>query len=299
MNATPCPAEGVVSWNLTTSCNLRCSYCTQRNKAGRGRPPRPADGFLAAFAQLPGRWEIKLSGGEPFSHPQFDYIVNNIANLGHRISVVTNFTAPPDRLSSFAAAARGHVGVFACSLHLEQVNDETKLAGFIDRACRFADELVAMADPALPRPNLCVTSVATKTALPRLPGLARRFAENGLAFKIQPEKQDRDVIAYSDAERATILALGGHNMTGNIEPCFRDRPCWAGSRYFILDDLGGAWRCYPARRNKTESLGDFTGDRFHLNNEPRPCLYDYCNCTVPIARGMMPRDTSHPTETDE
>lgn len=299
MKATPCPPEGVVSWNITTACNLRCSYCTQRHKTDRGRPPRPAEGFLAAFARLPGRWEVKLSGGEPFSHPRLDSIVQAIAELGHRISVVTNFTAARERLASFAEAARGRVGVFACSLHLEHVDTEAKLTEFIDRAGWFAAHLARIADQGFPKPNLCVTSVATRAALGRLPDLAARFRARGLSFKIQPEKQDRDVIAYTDAERAALLALGGHNMTGDIEHSFRNRPCWAGSRYFILDDLGGAWRCYPARRYKAESLGDFTGDRFFLNDGPRPCLYDYCNCTVPIARGMMPLDSSQSPEVDE
>lgn len=299
MNATPRPPEGVVTWNMTTVCNLHCSYCTQRHKSNRGRPPRAAEGFIAAFSRLPGRWEIKLSGGEPFTHPDLDTIVSSIAALGHRVSVVTNFTASRDRLTAFVTAARGRIGVFACSLHLEHVNDTPKLDEFIDRACWLAQLLLRHAEPGLSSPHLCVTSVATRTALPRLPELAERFGSRGISFKIQPEKQDRDVIGYTETERAAIFALGGHNMTGDIRHSFRDRPCWAGSRSFILDDLGAAWRCYPARRYKLESLGDFTGERFTLNDGPRPCLYDYCNCTVPIARGMMPTDHPLSTEAEE
>lgn len=298
MNATPRPPEGVVSWNMTTVCNLHCSYCTQRHKRDRGRPPRPAEAFTPGFSRLPGRWEIKLSGGEPFMHPELDDIVSTIACLGHRISVVTNFTAPRDRLAAFVTAAKGRISVFACSLHLEHVNDTTKLDEFVDRACWLAKLLPQDAVPGLPRPHLCVTSVATRAALPHLPGLAARFGNMGISFKIQPEKQNRDVIEYTEAERAAILALGGHNMTGDIQHSFKGRPCWAGSRAFILDDLGGAWRCYPARRYKMESLGDFTGERFTLNDAPRPCLYDYCNCTVPIARGMMPTEHSLSSESE-
>ncbi|HEY9071600.1 MAG TPA: radical SAM protein, partial [Candidatus Ozemobacteraceae bacterium] len=134
MNPTPRPAEGVVSWNITTSCNLACSYCTQRHKADRGRPPRPAEGFLAGFARLPGRWEIKMSGGEPFQHPELDAITAGIARLGHRISVVTNFTATRRRLETFVGAAAGRIGIVSCSLHLEHVQSEPELAEFIGRA---------------------------------------------------------------------------------------------------------------------------------------------------------------------
>lgn len=290
MNATPRPVEGVVSWNVTTACNRHCSYCTQRHKPDRGRAPLAAALFVAAFARLPEPFEIKLSGGEPFVHPEFDAIVAGLAGLGHRISVVTNFTAPRERLLAFADAALGRVGGFAASLHLEYVRDEAALAEFIERARWFSGVLAERADPRLPAPHLSVTSVATRAALPRLPALAERFRAAGIAFKVQPEKQERDVIPYTPAERAALLALGGHNRTGAIEHNFRDRPCWAGDRYFVLDDRGLAWRCYPARRYKTESLGDFTGPAFRPFDGPRPCLYDYCNCTVPIARGMMPRN---------
>jgi hypothetical protein len=296
MNATPRPDEGVISWNINTACNYRCSYCTQRFKEDRGRWSRDTPRFLAAFARLPGRWEIKLSGGEPFVHPTLRDLVAGLAGLGHRISVVTNFSAGEERLAEFVAAAAGRVGVFSCSLHLEYTDDVDHYAA---KAGWLAGRLAAAADPALPRPHLCVTSVATRAALPRLPALAERFAAAGIAFKVQPEKQDRDVIAYSDAEQAQILALGGHNRTGRIVHRFQGRPCWSGARYFILDDQGLAFRCYPARRHRIERMGNFLDDDFRLAGEPAPCLYATCNCTVPIARGMMPLAADETPDTDE
>ena len=107
---------------------------------------------------------------------------------------------------------------------------------------------------------------------------------------MQPEKQDREVIAYEPQERAVLVQLGGHNDTGRIAPDFGGQPCWAGSRYFVVDDKGEAWRCYPARRYRVERLGNVVDGTFQLQAAARPCLYRYCNCTVPIARGMMPVD---------
>ncbi len=283
--ATPRPEEGVISWNINTACNYRCSYCTQRFKEDRGRWSRDTQRFLDAFARLPGRWEIKLSGGEPFVHPTLLDIVGGLASLGHRISVVTNFSASKDKLEAFATAARGRVGVFSASLHLEYVTD---VDAFAAKAAWLSERLLAMRDPDLPGPHVCVTSVATRDVLPRLPTLADTFAARGVAYKVQPEKQNRDVIDYSPGEQAQILALGGHNKTGRIVHHFAGRPCWSGARYFILDDLGVAYRCYPARRLKIERMGNFLEPGFRLADEPEPCRYASCNCTVPIARGMMP-----------
>ncbi len=304
---TPRPAEGVVSWNVNTACNYRCAYCTQRAKDDRGRPggdPRP---FLDAFARLPGPWEVKLSGGEPFVHPGLDGIASGLARLGHRVSVVTNFSADRARLEAFARAASGRVGVFSCSLHLQYVADA--LDDFFDKASWFkatleaahADSLFAVSaaprpsstgsdtdDPAAPPPSLCVTLVAARAVLPLLPGIAARARDAGVSFKVQPEKQDRDVIRYTEDEKRTILAFGGHNLTGEIIHRLEGRPCWAGARYFILDDEGRAFRCYPARRYRLETMGNFLSPDFDPADGPAPCRYQTCNCTVPIARGMMP-----------
>jgi hypothetical protein len=286
MTATPRPAEGVISWNINTACNYRCSYCTQRFKEDRGRWSRDTPRFLAAFARLPGRWEIKLSGGEPFVHPTLNEIVEGLAGLGHRISVVTNFSASRARLSEFVEACRGRLGIFSCSLHLEYVSE---LGEFLDKSLWLSDLMAQRADPSLPRPHLCVTSVATRERLGQLEGLALRFRQAGLTFKVQPEKQNRDLIAYEPHEREQILKLGGHNLTGELAFDFQGRPCWSGSRYFILDDQGQAFRCYPARRYKLERMGSFLEESFELAEHPAPCRYAYCNCTVPIDRGMMPR----------
>jgi len=301
VKATPRPDEGVISWNVNTACNYRCGYCTQRFKDDRGRWSRDTPRFLEAFARLPGRWEVKISGGEPFVHPTLDEIVGGLAGLGHRISVVTNFSASEARLESFVEAARGRVGVFSCSMHLAYVDD---VASFARKAAWLEERLRAAADPTLPRPSVNVTTVATKAVIPRLSSLAAIFATHEVAFKVQPEKQERGrpeiehslptlgqhVIEYEPAEREVLLSLGGHNRTGEIVHRYEGRPCWSGARYFILDDLGEAFRCYPARRRRLERMGNFLDASFSLADEPAPCLYATCNCTVPIARAMMPQE---------
>ena len=283
MNAVvpPRPARGVVSWNVNTACNYRCTYCTQRFLDDRGRWARDVPRFVAAFSRLPGPWEIKLSGGEPFVHPDFLALVRGLAAAGHLVSVVTNFSAKQEMLEGYLEAARGHLGVFSASLHLAYVAEEG-LNAFVDRGTWLSARLREE-----PEGSFCVTCVATRENLPRLPALRDTFAKAGLTFKVQPEKQARDVIAYSEQEEASLIALGGHNQTGLVRPAFKGQPCWAGARYMVVDDRGLAFRCYPGRRTRQEPLGNLLEPGFALWDEARPCLYDYCNCTVPIERGMM------------
>lgn len=269
------PLEGVASWNLATTCNYRCSYCTQRFLDDRGRLARDLPRWLAGFAALPGDWEVKLSGGEPFVHPGFEDVVDGLVAQGRRVSVVTNLSASSERLARFAAATRARPGLLSASLHLEYADPDA----FLEKVRAFA---------AAHAGAVCVTVVATRANLPRLRELRARFA--GVPFKVQPEKQDRDVIAYTDEERALLRELGGHNGTGFVAPSLAGRPCWAGARYFVVDAEGEAWRCYPARRHRRERLGNLLDGSLRLLSAASPCGYAYCNCTVPQQRGMVVTD---------
>ena len=263
-----------MSWNMNTTCNYRCSYCTQRFVDDRKQWAKDLPAFVAAFTALPGDWEIKLSGGEPFRHPRFLDTVEELVQGGLRVSVVTNFSDKPEVLERFASLTAARPGIVSASLHLEYVDVEA----FVARAAWFAGLFAG---------SFCVTCVATRANLPVLADLSARFAAVGVRLKVQPEKQDRDVIDYDDGERRQLVALGGHNATGRIAPSFTGRPCWAGARYVVVDHQGAAWRCYPSRRHRKESLGNVLDGSFRLRLGPEPCRYAYCNCTVPQERSMV------------
>src|SRR5690606_29919141 len=150
--------------------------------------------FMAAFAELPGAWEIKLSGGEPFVHPNFLDAVAGLAKLDFVVSVVTNFSASTERLREFLDAVGDRLGVLSCSLHLEYVDIDDQpgkretLSAFIER-CVLAQAHASKREGA----SVCVTCVATRANFDALPRLRERFTAAGVTFKVQPEKQDREV----------------------------------------------------------------------------------------------------------
>ncbi len=284
--ATPYPEEGVITWNINTTCNYRCSYCTQRFLDDRSRWLKDGPAFIKSFQKLPGRWEIKISGGEPFQHPNLLEIVQSLCDAGHAISIVTNFSAKREKIADFLVAAGKELRIFSASLHLEYVDTDEELKDFTERGVWLQVQLPTGG-------SFNVTCVATRANLPRLESLAAHFRDQGIRFKVQPEKQDRDLISYTEQERDLITRLGGHNGLGELSHCFQGRPCWSGARSFTLDDRGHAWRCYPARRYRRQYLGNFLDSSFMLARGPSPCLYAYCNCTVPIERGMMPREVEN------
>lgn len=271
--------RGVVSWNMNDTCNYRCSYCTQRFMPERTYRLEEIEAYLAAFARLPGCWEVKLSGGEPFQQPGLTEIVSGLVARGHIVSVQTNLSASQRKLDAFLEATRGALHVFAASLHLEYAEP----VAFADKVAGLLPWVEAHGV------RLCVTSVATPARLVQLRDeVAPLFAARGISFKIQPEKLHGAVRAYTEEERAILLELGGHNRTGEIAPNFRGRLCWAGMHYLVIKSSGEAYRCYPASRigGRKAKLGSFV-DGIELLDEPALCPYTHCNCTVPIHRGMI------------
>ncbi len=276
--------DGVVTWNMNDTCNYRCSYCTQRHMPERSfriGDTSAADRYLKAFESLPGAWEIKLSGGEPFQQPHLAHIVAGLVAQGHVISVQTNFSASEAKLDAFFEASHGSLHIFSASLHLEYATP----ADFIARYRRHVADIVA----ANAGVRFVVTSVATADRLEELRDVvAPELAAAGIRLKVQPEKFRGDVRRYTAEQHAILLQLGGHNDTGVVAPDFFGRRCLAGSRYLAIKSDGTVWRCYPASRHggRYARLGSLH-EGFAVLDEAKTCPYTYCNCTVPIHRGMM------------
>src|SRR5688572_8068625 len=110
-----------IEWQTNGVCNYDCTYCIQSKKFRTGQPDADAvDGFLRFFQALPGTWEIKMSGGEPFASKGFmTRIIPGLMDTRHHVSVLTNFSAPVGILERFADLTRGRLKVVSASLHLE------------------------------------------------------------------------------------------------------------------------------------------------------------------------------------
>ncbi len=273
--------DGVVSWNVNDTCNYRCSYCTQRFMPVRSYRLEEFEAYLSAFARLPGRWEIKLSGGEPFQQPELVKLVAGLIERGHLVSIQTNFSASDAKIEAFMEATRGSLHVFSASLHLEY----DSVTAFIARHARVIAPYLEDESPL----TFNVTSVATPARLAELRDeVAPRFRDAGITFKVQPEKTRGRLRDYSPHQTRIVQGLGGHNHTGVVANDFQGRLCHAGSRYLVVRSDGNVYRCYASRRHggRFSHLGSFL-EGFELLQGPHLCPYTFCYCTVPIHRGMI------------
>ncbi len=270
-----------IEWQTNGVCNYDCSYCIQSKKYRTGQPSRDdVERFLEFFAGLEGVWEIKMTGGEPFAWRGFmDWVVPGLARLPHRVSVLTNLSAPLPVLRRFVDLLGDKLQVVSASLHREFVGE----AEFIEKAATLKNWL-------RPDVRLVVNNVLVPGTLARLNEVRTEVEAAGLKYFPQVLKTKHGVVDYAPEEKPLVELLTGHAPTpreANLAPSYRGRLCWTGVEYFVLLQNGEAWSCRTARRFREGYLGNVLDGTIKLQRAPRLCVYDICPCTVPANRGMI------------
>jgi hypothetical protein len=271
-----------IEWQVCGVCNYDCSYCIQSPATRVGHPsPAELERFLAFFAALPGRWEIKMTGGEPFAFKGFmeTIVPGLVERTPHTLSVLTNLSAPASVLDRFAALTRGRLGIVSASLHLEFA----AVGEFVAKAVR----LRANMDPDA---RLVVNEVLVPGRLDEVRAARRAVEAAGLRWFPQVMKVGPGVVDYDAADAPAVAELVGIAPTprdANLAPSYRGRLCWSGVEYFVLTQRGEAWSCRTGRRFREGFLGNVLDGTVRLAAAPTPCPYDICPCTVPANRGMI------------
>lgn len=271
-----------IEWQANGVCNYDCTYCIQSKKFRQGAPDRETvRRFLRFFEEeLPGVWEIKMSGGEPFAGTHFlDEVVPGLARTKHRVSVLTNFSASLATLERFVEHLRAQLSVVSTSLHLEFTSEEE----FLEKARAFKSWLD-------PRTSFVVNQVLVPGTLERVKRSRDLVRGAGLRWFPQVMKVKAGLASYAEGERALLRELLGADPTpreANLAPSYEGRLCWSGVDYFVLTQTGDAWSCRTAKRYDEGFLGNVLAGTFRLRAEPERCTYSICPCTVPANRGMI------------
>ncbi len=271
-----------VSWNIVGGCNYRCTYCVQKHMPGIGGPTdEQLEAALGTLTALPGSWEFKISGGEPFMLKRLPEVARRLAAAGHKVSLLTNLSAPLRVISTFIESAGEQLRTFSCSLHREEVEE----AEFFEKA-QGVKELLAK----WPRATFVVNSVVVPGQVPEVSASRERFEEAGIKFYPQLMRVNGQPAKYGFVDRWRIDRAFGDMVSPsqmNRGYQLKGRLCHAGSKYFIIHPKGDAFSCYPGKRFGDGHLGNVFDGTLRLWDAPAPCRYDVCPCTVPQNRGII------------
>ena len=291
-----------IEWQVCGRCNYDCSYCIQSRKRRRGAPDEETvRGIVASLGRLPGRWEIKMSGGEPFAFRGFMgwVIPGLVQRTPHAISVLTNFSAPAAVLERFCALTGDRLRITSASLHLEH----TDVDAFVAKARAYR----ALRQRHNPRSSFVVNSVLVPGKLAALAQVKARLEGEGFRYFPQLMKVKGGVFPYDDADRARIQALTGGAVDPravNRAPSYRGLRCEAGAWYAVVDQHGDAYTCRTAKRYEDPRegleeparsqpdpdgayMGNLARGTFARRAGGGVCAFDICPCTVPANRGIV------------
>ncbi|MFT7623780.1 MAG: organic radical activating enzyme [Myxococcota bacterium] len=282
--------EPTVEWQVNGVCNYDCTYCIQSRAYRTGMPDQAvSEAIVTGLAALPGRWEIKMSGGEPFAYPGLMrwVIPGLVEQTRHRISILTNLSASLKTLGRFSELTGSRLSIVSASLHLEYVDSKEWIA----KAVEFA----ALRDRHNPRSSFVVNSVLVPGRLAEQRDIKERVEAAGLRYFPQLMKIKGGVFPYSAREQQIILELTGGSESPrdvNRAPSYEGHHCEAGAWYFVVDQRGEAWSCRTGKRFAVEDdreayMGNLADGSFARRQKGGLCSYSICPCTVPANRGVI------------
>ena len=264
----------LIEWIITNKCNYNCSYCI-RNKNYQLGLSDPKQFLKGIKKSIHGSWEFLIMGGEPFVQPNFLKIVQELIDMGHSISIITNLSMPIRQIKSLCEICGKKLVRLVASLHLEEVNPDD----FLKKAI----EVKKIINPIT---VFKINSVAKNTNINDLGEIGKRFLKQGIGFELQSFKLPSGAFEkYSPSQKKIISKFG--RMFGIKEPNFRGKRCWTGCSYFVLNQTGEAYRCMSALKSKKNYLGNILDGSLKLYKRSKLCEYDLCPCIGPFINGMI------------
>ncbi len=273
-----------IDFIITQNCNYRCPYCSQSKKFSDNRFDEAHDDTIEAFLnfiRLKGSdFEVTLSGGEPFCHPKFFYIANEIIKAKAKISVVSNFSYPFETYKKLKDLAGENLEEVLVSLHLSQIKD---LEEFINKAVEF--------NKIKGNTKFTAVSVLSDDNLYQLKEIALRFQKEKINFELQHKRIKNSFVKYGKEAQEFIKQYPISKIKEKSGTYAKI--CNAGMDFMLVYQDGSCYRCYSSRFNKIHSMGNIKDKNFKMYKSPIPCLNKNCTCPKPIINGLIDYNRSN------
>lgn len=203
------PFEGfpfIVGWELTLTCNLRCSHCG--SSAGEPRPNElTTDEALNICEQFPVLLvqEVDFTGGEPLLRPDWPVIATRLNKLG----ILTNFLTNGINVGADTVARMKEIGISAVGISLDGLEEtHDSIRNYRGSFAAVLQSIALMRSASLP---LNVITTVNAVNLPELPRLLKLLQSLGVRYwRLQPIIPMGRVRSHSELniDNKAILQLG-------------------------------------------------------------------------------------------
>ena len=255
------------TWIIHYACNYRCPYCFYYEGSGweilkdRNIYFNP-DEWLRYWQRIYeryGRCYITITGGEPFTYPDFIELISKLSLMHYPINITSNSSGD---LSSFVRLASPERVSLSLSFHPKFDN----LDDFLERK-KF-----------LKRHNFdgCINFLAYPPYLNDVSYYEDAFKSIGENLKFIPFRGIYREIAYPSGYTEEQKALIGLTQEWFTKARKKDALCYAGKQSGLLLPDGKVSRCGQLWYNCI--IGDFFDENFSLLTEPKTCPVDLCPC---------------------
>ncbi len=262
------------SWIIHYACNYRCPYCFYYEGAGweilreRNIYLSP-DEWLRHWERIYqsyGRCYIAITGGEPFTYPDFIELISRLSKMHYPINISTN--------------SSGDFDFFVNSVSPERVSLSPSFHPEFDELSAFLEKIRLLRKYKF---NGCINFLAYPPYLKDLKYYIKEFESIGESLKIIPFRGIYREVAYpmeyTDEERALI----GLKTEWFDRVRKKGSICNAGKESGLLLPDGQVSRCGQLFYNCI--IGNFFDLDFKLLDEPQTCPVERCPCNEDILWG--------------
>lgn len=253
------------TWNIHYSCNYRCPYCFF---AGKWQAYKLRNVYFSVdelmrywkrIYELYGRCYMLITGGEPFTYPDFIDLIGQLSEIHYPINISTN--------------ASGDLASFVSRINPERVSLSVSLQPYFENIEGFLTKVKFLRGHGF---SGCINFVAYPPFIKDIECYRNRFKSTGDELKVIPfwgNYTGRDYpFSYSDEERK-IIGIDD-SWFKNVRK--KDSLCHAGYNSALIFPDGKVARC--GQIGEKMVIGDFFSSDFRLLTEPHLCEAEFCPC---------------------
>lgn len=270
-------------WDITSRCNIRCSYCTYENRDEDYYPYDHMSKIIEFYDNLYKKYNLSLTlfGGEPLTHPHIKKIVHRLGRSIYPLKIFTNLTKSKEffrELCSIRSDLK-----FLASFHHESANLDLFLEKIELIKSMGAEIHVKVMWDSTKKEEI----KAIYDKFPHIKSLDmiyhpnQTFTEDDRNWYVEENIRNNLNLYNVDGEKLSYNEIK-LRMNGNAT--FKGYNCDATKRHLMVCSNGDVHPCLTYRKMKHIPLFNIINDEFNIEQESIICTEPECYSEIGVPK---------------